>query len=122
MLRDLESEAPNKMRTAKAILAALAIAAGPLAPVSDALGQQQAREQQQIQQRTQERAGKREIIPGSELMTGKEREDYRRRYAAAQTDAEREKVRSDHIRAMEERARLRGLKLAVPVQPQGQGK
>ena len=73
-------------------------------------------------EQVQERAGQREIIPGSELMTPKERDDYRRRYAAAKTDEERAKVRSEHVKAMEERARLRGLRLAPPVQPKGAGK
>jgi hypothetical protein len=85
-------------------------------------GQQQLRQREQIQERTQERAGKREVIPGSELMTPKEREDYRRRYAAAKSDAEKEKVRADHVKAMEERARLRGLQLAQPVPPRGDGR
>mgnify|MGYP001298849943 CR=1 FL=1 len=86
-----------------------------------AADQAQERQRDQVLQRTQERAGKREIIPGSELMTAAEREDYRRRYAAARTDAERSKVRSDHVKAMDERAGLRGLKLADPVPP-GSGK
>jgi hypothetical protein len=87
-----------------------------------AAGQQQIRQREQIQERKQEHAGKREIIPGSELMSAREREDYRRRYAAAKSDAEREKVRADHVKAMEERARLRGLQLAQPVAPKGDGK
>ena len=96
-------------------IAALVLAA------ATAAGQEQVRQREQVQQRTQERAGKREIIPGSELMTAAEREDYRRRFAAAKTDPERNRVRSDHVKAMEERASLRGLKLAVPVPP-GSGK
>ena len=88
----------------------------------DALAQQQVRERERVQQRTQERAGKREIIPGSELMTPREREDYRRRYAAAGTDAEREKVRADHIAAMQERARLRGLQIVLPEPARNSGK
>jgi hypothetical protein len=84
--------------------------------------QQQVRQREQIQERVQERAGKREIIPGSELMTSQERETYRRRHAAAKSEAEREQVRADHVKAMEERARLRGLQLAQPVAPKGNGK
>ena len=97
-------------------------AAVMLAAAIDVAGQQQSQSREQAQARTQERAGKREIIPGSELMTAKEREDYRRRYAAAKTDPEREKVRSDHIKAMEERARLRGLRLDLPPPPKGGGR
>lgn len=104
------------------ILVAAGAAAAMLMAAADAAGQQQTRQRDQVQSRTQERAGKREIIPGSELMTSREREQYRRRYAAAKTDAERDKVRADHIRAMEERARLRGLQLAPPVAPKAGGK
>jgi hypothetical protein len=78
-------------------------------------GQQHVQQREQVQQRTQAREGKREIIPGSELMTSREREDYRRRYAAAKTDAARETVRAEHVKVVEERARLRGLQLAQPV-------
>lgn len=93
-----------------------------LAAAIEAAGQQATRQREQAQARTQERTGKREIIPGSELMTAREREDYRRRYAAAKTDADREKVRSDHIKVMEERARLRGLRLELPAPAQDGGK
>ena len=104
------------MNTVFRIVISASAAAVMLAAALDAVGQQQA------QTRTQERAGKREIIPGSELMTAKEREDYRRRYAAAKTDVDREMVRADHIKAMEERARLRGLRLELPAPPKGGGK
>lgn len=93
-----------------------------LAAAVDAAGQPQAQHREQAKSRTQERAGKREIIPGSELMTSKEREDYRRRYAAARTEADKEKVRADHIVSMQERARLRGLELVLPAAPKRDGK
>ncbi len=93
-----------------------------LMAASNVAGQQQTRERAQVQQRTQERAGQREIIPGSELMTSAEREAYRQRYAAAKTDEAREKVRADHVKAMEERARLRGLQLVHPLAPKSDGK
>jgi hypothetical protein len=54
---------------------------------------------------------KREIIPGSELMTSQERERYRQRIRAAQAPEEERKVRDDHVKQMRERARLRGLRL-----------
>ena len=98
-------------------LIAAGAAAVMLAAAADAAAQAQVRQREQVQQRTQEKAGWREIIPGSELMTSAEREAYRQRYAAAKTDADREKVRADHIKAMEERARVRGLQLAVPKPP-----
>jgi DNA-binding transcriptional regulator YbjK len=97
-------------------------AAVMLTAASEVAGQQQARERAQVQQQTRERAGQREIIPGSELMTPGEREAYRQRYAAAKTDDERAKVRAEHVKAMEERARLQGLQLAHPVAPKGGGK
>ncbi len=100
----------------------LATAAVMLIAAVDSAGQEQARQREQVQQRTQEKAGKREIIPGSELMTSREREEYRQRYAAAKTEAEKEKVRAEHIKAMEERARLKGLQLVYPVAPKGGGK
>jgi len=104
------------------IIISVSTAAVMLAAAVDAAGQQQAQQREQVKSRTQERAGKREIIPGSELMTSKEREDYRRRYAAAKTEADKEKVRADHIKAMQERARLRGLELVLPVTPKGDNK
>lgn len=110
------------MDTVVRIIISVSTAAVMLAAAVDAAGQQQAQQREQIKSRTQERAGKREIIPGSELMTSKEREDYRRRYAAAKTEAEKEKVRADHIKAMQERARLRGLELVLPGTPKGNNK
>ena len=100
------------------VIIALSAAAVMLAAAVDAASQQQTQSREQVQAR----AGKREIIPGSELMTSKEREDYRRRYAAAKTETEKEKVRASHIKAMQERARLRGLQLALPPTPAGDGK
>jgi DNA-binding transcriptional regulator YbjK len=92
------------------------------AAAGEVAAQQQARERAQVQQRTQEKAGHREIIPGSELMTPAEREAYRQRYAAAKTDEERAQVRARHVKAMEERAQLRGLQLSQPVAPKVGGK
>jgi hypothetical protein len=57
---------------------------------------------------------KREIIPGSELMTPKERERYRQRMRAAKSEEERNRYRAEHTKQMQERARLRGLRLAEP--------
>ena len=110
------------MDTVVRIIISVSTAAVMLAAAIDASGQQQVQQREQAQSRTQERAGKREIIPGSELMTSKEREDYRRRSAAAKTEADKEKVRADHIKAMQERARLRGLELVLPNTPKGSNK
>lgn len=57
---------------------------------------------------------KREIIPGSELMTSQERESYRQRMRAARTPQEQEQVRAAHVTQIRARARLRGLQLADP--------
>ena len=61
----------------------------------------------------------REIIPGSELMTSGEREQYRQRQRGAGSAEERERLRGEHIRAMEQRARLRGLKVSDPTRERG---
>jgi hypothetical protein len=58
----------------------------------------------------------REIIPGSELMTSQEREQYRQRTRAAGSAEERQKVRAEHVKQMRERARVRGLRLAEPLE------
>lgn len=54
---------------------------------------------------------KREIIPGSELMTAQERERYRQRLRGAGSAEERERLRAEHVKAMEERGRVRGLQV-----------
>lgn len=63
----------------------------------------------------------REIIPGSELMTAQERKQYRLRLHGAGTAEERERLRAEHMRAMQERARLRGLSVSDPSR-EGRGK
>jgi mono/diheme cytochrome c family protein len=45
----------------------------------------------------------REIIPGADLMTGAEREDYRRRMEAAATPEEQARIRAEHKKAIEAR-------------------
>ena len=88
----------------------------------DAAGQQQVQQRERAKQQVQEHGGKREVIPGSELMTSRERDEYRRRYSAEKTDAEREQVRAEHVQVMDKRARLRGLQLAQPVAPKSDAK
>ena len=58
----------------------------------------------------------REIIPGSELMTSQERERYRQRMRGAGSVEERASFRAEHVKQMRERARVRGLRLAEPVE------
>ena len=110
------------MRRSFFTLTRAAVLAAAFAAAAGAAAQERTQQREQARERVQERAGHREIIPGSELMTSAEREAYRRRYAAAKTDADREKVRAEHIESMEERARLRGLKLTIPLAPAGTGK
>ena len=62
---------------------------------------------------------KREIIPGSELMTSQERERYRQSMQGAKTPQEQEKVRAEHTGKLRERARLRGLRLPEPLAGSG---
>lgn len=50
-------------------------------------------------------------IYGSQLMTQHERLEYRERLRNAHTAQERERVRLEHHRAMQERARERGVRL-----------
>lgn len=57
---------------------------------------------------------KREIIPGSELMTPQERERYRQRMRTAKTPEAEAQVRDEHLRQVRERARLRGLRVPDP--------
>ncbi len=81
-----------RVLTSLCLAALITLAAAPVA----------AAEPQQLQ---------REIIPGSELMTSQEREQYRLRLRGAGTPQERERLRAEHVRVMEERAQMRGLQL-----------
>jgi hypothetical protein len=47
-------------------------------------------------------------------MTSQEREQYRQRQRGAKTDAQREQQRTEHVKSMEERARVRGLQVVDP--------
>lgn len=64
----------------------------------------------------------REIIPGSELMTTQEREQYRLRLRGAGTAEQRERLRAEHVKAMDERARLQGLRVSDPSRERKDGK
>lgn len=52
-----------------------------------------------------------QTIYGSQLMTRKERLEYRERLRAAKTQEERNRIRAEHHERMQERARERGVKL-----------
>ncbi|MDR9500848.1 MAG: hypothetical protein RI601_03550 [Desulfurivibrionaceae bacterium] len=50
-------------------------------------------------------------VYGSQLMTQQERLEYRNRMQAAQSEEERQQIRNEHHKTMQERARKRGLTL-----------
>lgn len=89
---------------AVALLTALA------APV---LAQEQTRTEQQTQTRTQEQ------VYGSQLMTQQERNEYSARMRAAKTEQERERIRAEHHKQMQVRAKERGVTL--PDEPPARG-
>ncbi len=60
-------------------------------------------------------------IYGSELMTRRERIEYRQRLRAAHSATERERIRAEHHRQMQQRARERGFKLPDTPPPRGAG-
>ncbi|HEX9758564.1 MAG TPA: hypothetical protein VGB26_12335 [Nitrospiria bacterium] len=68
-----------------------------------------AEEQQGTEKQTQNQ--EQEQIFGSELMTPKEREEYRGKIHAAKTAEKREEIRQEHHIHMKERAKERGLTL-----------
>jgi len=70
-------------------------------------------DQTQVQDKTQKKTKtqKKEVIYGSQLMTLKERRAYRAKMRAAKTVKEREKIRAEHHKQMQERAKERGVTL-----------
>jgi hypothetical protein len=88
---------------------ALLISANPL------LSAEQDRTKEKIQTQTKDQ----ERIYGSELMTEKERNEYRERMRSAKTQQEREKIRSEHHDRMLARAKERGV--TIPDQPPAKG-
>jgi len=97
-----------RMLTAK-IAAALAAAAWSLlaAPVMAA------------EQSDKPVATKAAPIYGSQLMTQQERDEYRAKMRSAKTTKERQALRDEHHKAMQERAKERGVTL--PAQPPARG-
>lgn len=77
-----------------------------------------AADQSRDQTRTQDRLQDNQIY-GSQLMTPKEREEYRARLRAAKTLKERERIRAEHHERMKELAKKRGITL--PDKPPSQG-
>lgn len=67
-----------------------------------------------------EQVQKQEQIYGSQLMTQKERNEHRAKLRAAKTAQEREQIRLEHHKQMQERAKERGVTL--PDEPPMHGK
>lgn len=76
------------------------------------------------QDKAQTQAQTRQSVPdpeiyGYQMMTSQERDEYRARMRAAQTQEERERIRTEHHTLMKERARERGI--TMPDQPPARG-
>ncbi len=94
----------------------LAILLG-MTPLAMAQPQAQTQDQSQAQTRAQAQDQARNRIYGSQLMTPAERAAYRQKMRAAKTRAERDRIRAEHHKAMQERASQRGMKLPdMPMQ------
>jgi len=102
---------------------ALAVSAGPLFAADQDRTQDRDRLQDQTQDRdvTRDRDQVRDQdrIYGSQLMTQKERTEYRARMRAAKSDEERERIRNEHHEQMMARAKERGVTL--PDEPPARG-
>ena len=61
-----------------------------------------------------------DTVYGSELMTNQERIEHRERLLNAKNEQEREKIRNEHHKRMQIRAKEQGVK--IPDEPQMQGK
>lgn len=93
------------MKHASMLVVSLGLALG--IPVQ-AMAQAQSRQQTEATQQTQTQTQEQERIYGYELMTPQERSDYQTRMRAAKTAQEREAIRLEHHKQMQERARAQG--------------
>jgi len=73
--------------------------------------QDQAQSQDQTQARNEVRDRQRGQIFGNQLMTRKERAEYRQRMRNLKTEEEREQFRLEHHARMQERAKAKGMSL-----------
>lgn len=80
---------------------------GPASVTSLAADQDRTLDQDRTRLQTQDR----DRIYGSQLMTQRERDQYRDRMRSAKTEQERERIRAEHHERMKERARERGVSL-----------
>jgi hypothetical protein len=105
----IHKEATMMKRTliVSALAAALSLSAG----FALAADPEPAKEKAQTQ--------KEEQIYGSQLMTPQERAEHRAKMRAAKTAEEREQIRKEHHKLMQERAKARGMTL--PEEPPAKG-
>lgn len=83
----------------------VALVCSVLLTSSFALSANQGQEQKRFQ------AQKQEHVYGSQMMTEQERNEYRARIQAAETNEEREKIRMEHHEMMKKRAKEQGLSM-----------
>ena len=85
------------------------------------MNQQQAQKNKRIKKQSQQKQGPAAAgqgnIYGYQLMTAEERVQYRERIRNAKTAEERARIRAEHHKAMQERARERGITLPNPPPP-----
>lgn len=103
------------MQKSKFVLSALTIAMCMTLGINVSVASDQA----QVQQKTQDKAQKPELIYGSQLMTAQERTEYRAKMRSLKTKEEREALRREHHQQMQERAKAKGKTL--PDMPPAQG-
>lgn len=103
----------NRNAAVPALIAALLLPCGIGLADEPKQDQDQTRTQDQTrsQDRTRMHQSEQERIYGSQLMTRKERAEYRERIRAAKTEEERERIRNEHHEQMQARAKERGVKL-----------
>ena len=74
-----------------------------------------------VQQQTQKQERIQEQIYGSQLMTPQERAEHRAKMRAAKTQQERDAIRLEHHKKMQERAKEKGITLPDTPPPRGGG-
>jgi hypothetical protein len=99
-----------------AAITSLLVFAGDLALAAD---QDQLRTQDKDQLHTQDQTKTQDQIYGSQLMTEKERNEYRNRMRSAKTVQEQEQIRAEHHKSMQVRAKERGV--TIPDVPPAKG-
>jgi hypothetical protein len=102
-----------------------AVVAAVLALAGTSFAADQTRDQLRTQDPTSDQLKTRDQddpVYGSQLMTNQERIQYRNRMRAAKTVEEREQIRLEHHKQMQERAKERGVTLPDVPPPRGSGR